>query len=1064
MSTTKQPPVTRLGGFGWKANRRSTHHVKSSRKQPAGSLGTSIPGGSPTSAMDHSTKGTDTVDRGEDNDAPLLVKNTGTTNGNRTGNPVRGPSGILSSSNVFKVPELSNADISQESAHRIIPDVLQLPSTSQCFSPLVSCAGQNQPLSPGCQRPMQRTATARPLLPPQHEHLGSSRVAPSGSEATHGVGSPSPPSPMLHHSATIGSPQPLKPGVIPEDGGGATLERYRPTLGCTSSAGVHPQDSLECTDLWHSFVTHLPDPLSRPLLRALTLQVVTERLPMSLLTAGDMFDAYADLRGEIDYVQKMDSRGHVTAARKNGTCMSTHEGTGDGRMSWDLGRLHTVAPAVLRFRLNYIKELRLKEAIAQHEANQLQTVQKSGGSGGRGKPAALLPRPSLSRGDVAMHLFRPHAGSLAFGASLPQNMLRVMCSRRRLLMPSLRGGAAVAAGSNATSPVKSPGPSAAGRATVECSSAATFQAMPSIFLKGRQDYRRHSKDSTQRAHRYSSRRRRVTPFFEKEFAVAMACGHDASCLFATTFATEFLVGLPSFLKNPSHSTTSAIRATLHRMNLVLTEEVLRAGAMAIPAQRHLLYSPPLDLSLLYLRDSNLYYASTVGIEGKFFFLNEYAGKRRVFFDLEVEGNRTGEQRPSHGLDGSTMTSSLSGASALGAQGTGPSTFDMPSIVRGHADLRQLYVASARIADSLPTPKGSSSADRSTQVVSLAPIAQQFRSAADSMSRSWGTIQSLIPDLLSVSMDPTDGTISAPPSLQQQQPPSGSRETASLPCAVVMATQELWSVLSGSLASDLLRVLLLLDGEAASYTEASHTSGGGGPHATRGSDFVPLCSTAHMSHCSVATSIAPDGQQTSSAQGAEAHAQSVHRYIHSLTNCFTDGTRSRLEQFYHARVRYYFEIDERHAQTQQEKLDEELRNMAVLRALSQSRQSFAHHANSAAVEDVFRGRCQGLDDFNRTATRPLCDALSAALVAEADAIRTDTVSLGLPCLASDSSSHGNRTRGGGADSDSAEPAADEAENAESTVGMYAVVVILIPMEYLQWASAPPSPAPTPLSKH
>ncbi|EPY16419.1 hypothetical protein STCU_11288 [Strigomonas culicis] len=110
-------------------------------------------------------------------------------------------------------------------------------------------------------------------------------------------------------------------------------------------------------------------------------------------------------------------------------------------------------------------------------------------------------------------------------------------------------------------------------------SAVAFEHLPSIYLKQRTDNVRRAQEAAAAAARKSNRNRRhVNPFFDREFmATLVTSSEEGAALFAASFAAEFFLGLSSFYHHPLRALTSAIRATVHRLNYVLTAElVLRA--------------------------------------------------------------------------------------------------------------------------------------------------------------------------------------------------------------------------------------------------------------------------------------------------------------------------------------------------------------------------------------------------------------------------------------------------------------------------------------------------------
>ncbi|CCW62203.1 unnamed protein product [Phytomonas sp. EM1] len=644
-----------------------------------------------------------------------------------------------------------------------------------------------------------------------------------------------------------------------------------------------------------SFIRHLPNAWMLPILRAVTLQVMTERLPMRIMSSSVIFDAYSEAKGELVHVLKSsgvplgNTMGQLTKLSPNDrtrrlegvkslqmgtsdeiiTCPissdtsiqpgGSHLDTSSGLV--DLVGLQLVVPAILRFRLHHIKQLRIQELVNRCDQNAQLCKEQA--------------KTALTREAAAMQLFFDQDGDIQFGAHLRQGVRRLMQRGSRLLLPhAMRTSTADVQGNN---PV-----------AITSWAAVSFENMPSIFLKAREDStilkaQQSKGDSNSRS---SSRRHRVHPFFTCEFAATLTCGSDGGCIFASALATEFFVGMPSFISQPMNCIASAIRATLHRMCLGVTKETLRRSSVKALAQPHTLRMPPLDLALLYVRGSQVYYASTTGIKGKLFFMNS-GTQDRCSVDLckdcllanagasssptrkVNEGHNTGP------LDNSSSTGNTTSLTPIdaGRDNTVPKggTYDMPTVVRGFVDLSSF--ASFNMVPSTTSREHSLGSKDNPNAVSMNHLLKK-----------------------SIRSNPSQTRIV-------------------FPLAVVLSCSEFWSAMSATHAVDLLRTLIVLDHEAASYTKALRLEG-----KADSEQIVPVEEFVEAQRDRA-------GDRSLEHNVAVQKAKRIREYLNSLDSIFLPDARARMAAFYDNRVKYYIQICKLSKLDSSQIYAEELRVMA-----------------------------------------------------------------------------------------------------------------------------------------
>ncbi|KPI86305.1 hypothetical protein ABL78_4652 [Leptomonas seymouri] len=566
--------------------------------------------------------------------------------------------------------------------------------------------------------------------------------------------------------------------------------------------------------------------------------------------------------------------------------------------------------------------------------------------------------------------------------------------------------------------------------------AVSFENFTSIFLKDRFDIaqmERHGSNSSSNYHHYSRRRRRITPFFERDFVATVAIGQEEAALFAATLAPEFMVGLPSFLKSPERAVPLSITATLHHLYSVLTLELfLRAytaaalknaaaaeemsaaaatphnasispnsnnanftyptpgspatilslapseappassAASGLPALR----GPALEMGMLYVRNTIVCSASTPGMESYLVFLNQivYANPQspcerssggttaaastspptcRALVQLSEDANGSMAAPPAPAKGQSSRNSTASNGAAT------PGVFEMPTMKHAAVEMTQLvtWVQDVRSHDPRHgQPFSCHLTFVQTEIPSLAP-----------------------PTLLN---------------LGEPQPQGEVEDANAFPCAVVLATADLWKTLPPPEVSNLLRIFYVLDRHAQRVMELESPDYG---------TEEELAAAAAATAAAKSRGSADDAENVAETSNPITRAipfpnpqvrQHIASSIEPQIRAFLEriplfkrdsgksqmSLRQRLLSFFMARLHYYEELNERHCKTEEELQRAELRRMAQQRA-NVSVSPLQTSKSSPALASLSSPSSSSCDVYE-VRSKSLGDALAVALAAEA----------------------------------------------------------------------------------
>ncbi|KAG5485472.1 hypothetical protein LSCM1_07556 [Leishmania martiniquensis] len=807
----------------------------------------------------------------------------------------------------------------------------------------------------------------------------------------------------------------------------------------------------EVAEACHAFLHHLPERWARSVIRAVTLQTATLQVPQRLLRAPIIFEAYAELKGEVVATAAGAARSTASSLdRLRRSCSASalppqpcSPAVGHPSLSLlqgvDLQRLLTVAPALLRYRFQSARTAKVGELRAGFRANA---------------QTAARTEASINRYAYVPHVQR----DVHFGAMVAQGVIRMMSPGPRLLGLAKGSGycpfRSCGDGDQYSTPLRLPPVSTANTslavpAPTVTYSTVSFEGLPSIFLKDRYDVS-HSESVATRlgsaaqggaggSHNFrnsSHRRRHISPFFEREFVAILASGQEDAAFYATTMAPEFMVGLPSFLKHPERAIPLSIAASLHHLYTAVSVEVfLRAyAAMAVkhatetsssgkgagPAAARAAGSqrmntssplrlataiplgesgdgataslagasdahssaatplpprgPALELGMAYVRNTIICSASTPGMESYIVFLHQIVYPKSQGGDSSSNHSTNGRHgaasappsppplpcravlQLSEEAKGSMAPPAMPSSATVGDRASSPGTFDLPTIKHAAVELTQLVA-----------------------------WVQDERSHDPRHGQPFLCNLTFVPTYISAIAAPT------PRSLCQPLPTVEPEDANVFPCAVVLATLDMWKALPPPEVSDLLRVCFLLDRHAqrvmelespdeateemmnaaaaqASTVEVSR-SGSSGPHGAA-ITAIPFPNPRLREH--VATAVAAE----------------VRSYLEGIP-IFDQGNvpqhaqqqrQQRLHGFFIARLRYYEDLNERHSKTEEELQRKVLQRMARERAspTAPSPQPARTSASPSQPSTPPPPTC----DVYKVATKSICDALAAVLAVEA----------------------------------------------------------------------------------
>ncbi|KAG5511018.1 hypothetical protein GH5_07220 [Leishmania sp. Ghana 2012 LV757] len=837
----------------------------------------------------------------------------------------------------------------------------------------------------------------------------------------------------------------------------------------SSSPGREGDLVHEVAEACHGFLHHLPEQWARSIIRAVTLQTATLQVPQHLLRASIIFDAYAELRGEVAATLEAASAGKATASIPDRSRQSysvsamplqpcSSSVVGNQSLSLlrgvNLQRLLTVAPALLRYRFRSARTVKAGELRAGLRANA---------------QTATRTEASISRYAYLPHVHR----DVHFGAKLAQGVMRVMSPGPRLLGccpshscddgvlpdvgPHHHHLATLTATSNAqrdrrSTSLQSPPASVNNTSLAAPVPALTYstvslERLPSVFLKDRYDVAHSDSASTRFSDaaqggagsssnvRHSNHRRRHTrPFFEREFVATLASGQEDAALFTTTMAPEFMVGLPSFLKHPERAVPLSIAASLHHLYTAVSVEMfLRAytamtvkhateasssgkGAGPVAAKATggqqmttspllplsitspvgewgdgapssflnapeasssaiaalLPLGPALELGMVYVRNTIICSASTPGMESYLIFLHQIVYPKP------------------HGGDSSSSTSGRQGAASTPPAPPPPpcrAVLQLSEEAKGSM-APPAMPASATASGHTPT---SGTFDLPTIKHAAVELTQLVAWVQDERSHDPRHGQPFLCDLTFVSTYISAVAAPTPTSLCQPLPVMEPEDANLFPCAVVLATLDMWKALPPPEVSNLLRICFILDRHAQRVMELESPD-----YATEEMLMSAAAGQASITESSksggsvpvwAATSAIPFPDPRLKKHIATAVAAEVRTYLQGLpisdrgtVSQHAHQQQQRLLAFFMARLHYYEALNERHCKTEEALQREVLQRMARQRASPTvpSPQPTRPSVSPSEPSTPPPHTC----DVYKAKTKSICDALAAVLAVEA----------------------------------------------------------------------------------
>lgn len=741
------------------------------------------------------------------------------------------------------------------------------------------------------------------------------------------------------------------------------------TNGSNSSTNTTPRPApipatvinSEVRDAFQRFIVRLPGKWVKPILRALVLQTLTESAPLAAITTHAIHDAYLDLMGEVlhtkhwcredagaltatsyaqltSYVAPVRSQVSLTgnlsgynpfpngapsssgkfgyAGREDsmsrsspGALVTTLDPTSIPRVN--LFYLCSVCGSLLRFHSQNLRQTivstcrrnidnKIKEELAAQQAMMQQQIVQGGSS-----PAPRRTAANLSSTEMAIAITKQLSRGITFNASLAQGVLRPASPGSRLFLPRYSSMNASTMGNESVSGFIGV------EQVEERYSAVSFEVMPSIFLKFKNEQRRARHQNRDRGRTNTSTAfARLTPYFQQEFVCAFCIGHPSCSLFGATLAPEFFVGMSSFITDPMRAIVSTVKGTLHRLYNTLTGELY--GVPLPRDTRARIRAPPLEISVLYIRDSNLYFAYTCGIMGKLFFSSR--PDEHIIVNLDDDKSNAADMATSttaENLGYSTASpaavsrgNSVSGNVSVGQSGGGVTAsggggggggrkrtagaYDMPTIRACSADFTQLCADQGQINE-----MGGTHASR--VLVSLRPGASleslSFASASQQSMQQGGQQHSRTPSGASTT-----------------QITGLTHLTTRIVHSIVVASEEFWMVMDASMVSKCILVMQTLNELAmrvpyelrrAHSSSSNGVSAGASPSSSLGQ------SPAEVAGSSMNSSRKRGGNSSTAGLVAvlEKKLRDAQQFI-ATSDGIPKASKIRLETFFQHRVQYF----------------------------------------------------------------------------------------------------------------------------------------------------------------
>ncbi|ORC86020.1 uncharacterized protein TM35_000312060 [Trypanosoma theileri] len=629
-----------------------------------------------------------------------------------------------------------------------------------------------------------------------------------------------------------------------------------------------------------NFTKRLPYHLLPYLFRALTLQTVTRMIPGSMITPQIILECHIDIKGE-----------------RPSTATPI-----------DLDTLRQKIPKILHYRILAFRESQIAKALAAqnntenpHESSKIKLSIKNEMETREGVNSC---KDSFSRRKVVEAMSRStNSNAILFGAVLPQDVVRTMWMGPHLFLPKAtnviaKSGCSLSSTQNDTCNISSSAVCSRFFTTTESvNAAASYEMMPSLFLKIGHSQRMIMRDRNKPRR---LRRHEVRPMFKREFLATLVSGYETLCTYATTMLPEFLVGLKTFPAQPRQAIVSALRATLHRMNDALAREILHHDVITQSNDRPSLRAPPMDVSVVYLREDSLYYTSTPGMMGTLFIFTD--NTQRVYAELKDCVDTTGNSPNTLGVSRDILDESV-GASSI------------------TSSTRCVAVKSRRAYELPETPLGVIDLSKIRGVLSCMASAESSPDKLMPMGYRLVIAQSISQGRSEISDTQTSSTMasplrcignSQPRSREQQQqqqehklieevlpsPEEIMHADILLPHVMISAVAEFWSAISPAAIWELLRWMLLLDRDAANTTMQSVEN--------NTKDKISGTTTT-----------------TTTTATATATRATTMKYLSALraSTSIHPGTKRRLEQFYKKRVSHYVALDTLYTMTPQQVISE-----------------------------------------------------------------------------------------------------------------------------------------------
>ncbi|CUG22767.1 Hypothetical protein, putative [Bodo saltans] len=606
------------------------------------------------------------------------------------------------------------------------------------------------PLKRSPQQPSYRPPTTSTSTTSNNTTTAARTPAPPASSPTHAPSSRRRPSPPLdasdfqapieqqQHVASISASNSTAPTA--DDVLVPTVAAPSPQRSVTTHSGQRsssitmasppPPAAAPQPDPWNDdLTTELPRQWQNKAIR--TLALVHTSLSAPMVQPAVVFGALGDMRGE-----RVDRSKPVFSLRS----------------------FMTSAPIVLSFRLAHMRSQYLEHLAAQQSAVNAAVI---------GDEKAAAAAAAAARGGIVPL-------TVGFGSKVSAPAMTMLLSGPHLFQQE---------GRNHRTQTNKPVLHKMGMHT------ATLW-MPSTLRKG-------------------NRRRQRSQFpYQREVVSVMTAGQDAAACFVAHLLPDILINLQVFEGNVRQGIKASFRTVLHKLFDTVVQryeqqsqqkkggkDIMEGSGYGRYGQSNADYShlraPRVDVSLVYIRDDDIYACTTIGApEAQLFCLLDTKGKQVIPLDSDSVGEsvRSNDERSisSMGSSASMASSRSGGGGRRKSKHEVKRTYDMPALTTFFCPIADISLAVGQ--DMIPTNHLSTDASQG---------------GGGGSAQTNHTVR-----MATFSSQPYSEPLTTPSSSSRSTPPTWRPKVA-----VVLATESFWHTLSKKEVWDLLYIMTELNVEA-----------------------------------------------------------------------------------------------------------------------------------------------------------------------------------------------------------------------------------------------------------